>query len=534
MLADSTISLLSQPSSASHAPPLGAAADNVARGAQSGGRAAHEEPDSHAPAHEQRLNEVKNLADIRQARNTLVLVLTVSLLFMVGEFVGGSISGSLAIIADAAHLLVDVFGFALSLFFLWLAQGKPAPNLSYGYKRAEVLGAVLSVSLIWLVAGAILYEAVVRFQLIISLSPSYRPVEGWLMFTMACIGVLCNFIILVVIGHEPHGGAHGHSHGGGVALHDEQDADDHHAPDPVLIGGPILNGVLEIIDTPMGERVRFSAHHALVGQGAMTVEIEREGGRVELLHLEPQPGVDRSFLSLEVPGEPHEFKARVLWAGAEQQPLDVVAFAMKEPGGHGHGHAHGAQGHGEHATEIHKRNINVSTAFVHALGHMAQDIGVVVAGALIWAYPFDVIPMMQLADPIATFLFTLIGLIPTWGLLRTSVRLLMEGVPHGVDALGIANKLAHLDGVVEVHDLHIWGMTVDRVYLSVHLTLGKDALIADVLDRAHLLLQKNNVHHSTIQTEVAKTVKHHGHGGIRCHSYSVPSRAVVPQGVEMV
>jgi len=176
------------------------------------------------------------------------------------------------------------------------------------------------------------------------------------------------------------------------------------------------------------------------------------------------------------------------------------------------------------------QNINVSAAFVRALGHLAQDFGVVLAGALIWAFPYESVPLMQLAVPIATVLFSIIGLIQTFSLIRSSVRVLMEGVPEGFETQEIAIQLAGIDGVTDVHDLHCWGLTVDRVYLSVHLTLANDARIHEVLDSAHLLLKKNNVHHSTIQTEFLATVKHHDRG-IMCQNYEIPRKITLLTGV---
>lgn len=75
---------------------------------------------------------------------------------------GGVISGSLAIMTDAAHLLTDVAAFCVSLFSIYMA-GRPATQtMSFGYHRIEVLGAIVSVLLIWLVTGALVIVAIER------------------------------------------------------------------------------------------------------------------------------------------------------------------------------------------------------------------------------------------------------------------------------------------------------------------------------------------------------------------------------------
>lgn len=83
--------------------------------------------------------------------NTQVIVLCLCTGFMIVEFVGGYLANSLAIMTDAAHLLSDASGFALSIFSMWVASRKSGSAHSYGYHRAEVLGALASVISLWAV-----------------------------------------------------------------------------------------------------------------------------------------------------------------------------------------------------------------------------------------------------------------------------------------------------------------------------------------------------------------------------------------------
>ena len=79
---------------------------------------------------------------------------------MVAEIVGGVLSNSLAIATDAAHLLTDFASFMISLFAIWLAGRPRSEKMSFGWHRAEVLGAILSVLMIWVVTGILVYMAV--------------------------------------------------------------------------------------------------------------------------------------------------------------------------------------------------------------------------------------------------------------------------------------------------------------------------------------------------------------------------------------
>ncbi|DBB15897.1 TPA: Metal tolerance protein 1 [Trebouxia sp. C0006] len=98
----------------------------------------------------------------KQTVRKLVFALLVGLCFMVVEFCGGYFTHSLALMTDAAHLLSDVTGFAVAAVASHLASRKSATTYSFGYHRAEVLGALMSVLIIWVVTGVLIYEAILR------------------------------------------------------------------------------------------------------------------------------------------------------------------------------------------------------------------------------------------------------------------------------------------------------------------------------------------------------------------------------------
>ncbi|XP_031442317.1 zinc transporter 8 [Clupea harengus] len=138
------------------------------------------------------------------ARKRLYIVSAVCLVFMIGEILGGYFAGSLAVMTDAAHLLVDFMSFIISLCSLWLSSRPATHKLSYGWHRAEILGALLSVCTIWLVTGILVYLAVERL-----ISDDYT-IEGTLMLITSGCAVLANIIMALTL----HQSGHGHSHGG--------------------------------------------------------------------------------------------------------------------------------------------------------------------------------------------------------------------------------------------------------------------------------------------------------------------------------
>jgi zinc transporter 2 len=135
---------------------------------------------------------------------------------MILEFVGGLLAGSMAIMTDAAHLLSDFSGFLISIFSIWIGTRPASSNMSFGYHRAEIVGALGSVILIWGLTVWLLYEAIYRLVF---------PVEvnGMIMMITAAIGLGVNLAMGKVLhSHGGHGHDHGHSHG-----HHHSHGDDH-------------------------------------------------------------------------------------------------------------------------------------------------------------------------------------------------------------------------------------------------------------------------------------------------------------------
>ena len=131
---------------------------------------------------------------------------------MTAEVVGGVLSNSLAIATDAAHLLTDFASFMISLFAIWMSGRPKSERMSFGWHRAEVLGAIVSVLMIWVVTGILFYMAVLR---VINMD---FEIDTTVMLITSGLGVLVN----IIMGASLH--QHGHTHGGG---HDAEHGHSH-------------------------------------------------------------------------------------------------------------------------------------------------------------------------------------------------------------------------------------------------------------------------------------------------------------------
>jgi cobalt-zinc-cadmium efflux system protein len=141
-------------------------------------------------------------------------------------------------------------------------------------------------------------------------------------------------------------------------------------------------------------------------------------------------------------------------------------------------------------------DINIRGAFLHMMSDAVASAGVVLTGLLLaitgWLW----------LDPAVSLLLVALITWSTWGLAKESMDLALDAVPHGIDFDAVGTLLRGLDGVVEVHDLHIWGMSTTDVALTAHLVRpcpgGEDALLAVATEQ---LRTRFGISHATIQLE---------------------------------
>jgi cobalt-zinc-cadmium efflux system protein len=145
----------------------------------------------------------------RQSHQTkLIWTFVLVSLFMVAEVVGGILSNSLALLADAGHMLSDSASLALAIFAFWISRKDPNTDKTYGYYRAEILAALVNGATLLAISGYIYFEAYGRF----STAPE---IKGPLMMGVAVGGLLVNLVSLWVL----HGGHDENLNVKGVWLH---------------------------------------------------------------------------------------------------------------------------------------------------------------------------------------------------------------------------------------------------------------------------------------------------------------------------
>ena len=272
-------------------------------------------------------------------KRALAIVLFLTGGFMVAEVIGGLLTGSLALLADAGHMLSDTASLAVALFAAWLA-GRPAtPSRSFGFRRAEILAALFNGVTLVAISIWIFVEAYRRLS---------EPPEvlGGLMLAVAVLGLLVN-----------------------------------------IAGAAILS--------------------------------RSEG-----------------------------------------------------------------------------ESLNVEGALRHVIADILGSIGAIVAAVVIiltgWRY----------ADPLVSVLIGLLILASSWKLLRDSVTILLEATPRGISAEEVGKKMVGVEGIREVHDLHIWTITSGFPALAAHVLVGHDENCHERRRKLEDMLEREyGIEHTTLQVD---------------------------------
>lgn len=145
-----------------------------------------------------------------------------------------------------------------------------------------------------------------------------------------------------------------------------------------------------------------------------------------------------------------------------------------------------------------KNDLNVRGAFLHMASDAAVSAAVVLTGLLIaithWVW----------LDPATSLLIVAVITIGSWSLLRESLNLAMDAVPDGIDLAKVEEALRALPGVVEVHDLHVWGLSTTETAITAHL-VQEPRGASDLVGRAaREMRERFAINHSTFQTETTE------------------------------
>ncbi|MEX1248773.1 MAG: cation diffusion facilitator family transporter [Anaerolineales bacterium] len=169
----------------------------------------------------------------------------------------------------------------------------------------------------------------------------------------------------------------------------------------------------------------------------------------------------------------------------------LVAFVL---GGHTHEHEKG-----ESESEHEREDLNIRSAFLHVIGDAVSSVGVILAAGIIW------LTSWEWMDPLMSVFIGIIIVLSSWRVLKSSLHILVEGVPEHLSLEKIGQSMAGVAGVENVHDLHVWSICSGHLALSAHIVTTNQTL-ADgngIMAELNNRLSKFGIEHTTVQFECA-------------------------------
>ena len=139
----------------------------------------------------------------------------------------------------------------------------------------------------------------------------------------------------------------------------------------------------------------------------------------------------------------------------------------------------------------------IRAAYIHILGDMIQSTGVLIAAICIYVFQ-DTHPGVRILDPICTFCFAIVVLCITFPVSRDCFYVLLESTPRDLDIEALYADLSSIEGVISVHDIHLWNISIGRPSIALHIICKSPK---DTLKKATQTCKEYGIKHCTIQTE---------------------------------
>lgn len=394
-------------------------------------------------------------------KRRLVFVLVICLFFILAESIGAYFSRSLAIFTDVAHLISDLIGFLFSLVSLSLATRRANLTFTYGFVRAEILGALFSLVLIWGLTAWIFFEAVQRLRLGL-----YHNIDPLIMLITSIgalfVNLLMGFCLHSTPGHShghghihTHGHDHGHSHG-----HDHDHNHSHSNKKKHAVG-----------------------------------EVEPESERL-LKHKKDEHDHDHTHDHEHGPGlHQKDKKAASVFEEDKKHPFPDVSGTHATKNNHKHENKKKNDKAKKNMSVVNETDShNIRAAWIHIIGDTVQTLGVILVAIIIY---FN--HNLKYLDPILSISFSIIALSFSLPVFKDIIQLLMDSTPAELEINQFLKDLREIKYVTEVHDLHVWLLTYGKPAMTAHITCTENTEY--VLKKATILSRKVGIYHSTIQVE---------------------------------
>jgi len=147
-----------------------------------------------------------------------------------------------------------------------------------------------------------------------------------------------------------------------------------------------------------------------------------------------------------------------------------------------------------------EHDLNVKSAYMHMMADALVSAGIMVGGIVIYY------THLYWIDPVLSIIIVIVILIGTWGLLKESLKLSLDGVPKDINIEDIKNKAEKIDGIRDLHHIHVWAMSTTENAMTAHLVIDKSKApeqITAIKNHLKHTLQHMDIQHITLETEFA-------------------------------
>ncbi|KAJ5085203.1 hypothetical protein N7532_009974 [Penicillium argentinense] len=478
--------------------------------------------------------------------NRIIILLVIDSAFFLLELITGYAVHSLALVADSFHMLNDVLSLCVGLWAVKVANNETNSKMyTYGWQRAETLGALVNGVFLVALCMSIFLEAIQR------LVEPQEVQNPKLVCIVGCFGLLSNILGLALFHDHSHGG---HGHGGHDHSHDdhedvEQGYHDHdhehvHQSDPVIADerGSVA-GVMPENLVGAGRPASLSQssfpHHAIEpaspGSRKRRVDSQTRGsrryststgrgiGNVEDIYVHPatmrqdiiaasrgtfdnEPSSDSdSRDGEETPTE----RSGLLrnrdrasnYTDEHDGPFKVLSHSVDEDLHKHHNHAQPKPKNKKGGHDLNMRGV-----FLHVMGDALGNIGVIASALIIWLTDYE---WRFYVDPGISLVITVIILASAIPLCKAASRILLQAVPQGMSIDHIKEDIEGLPGVIGSHHLHVWQLSDTKIVASIHIQVdteikgeGSERYMR-LARQVRRCLHAYGIHSSTIQPEFA-------------------------------
>lgn len=493
----------------------------------------------------------------------IMILLAIDSVFFLLELVVGYWVHSLALVADAFHMLNDVLSLCVGLWAVKVANQKTNSKMyTYGWQRAETLGALINGVFLVALCLSIFLEAIQRFV---------EPQEvshPKLVLIVGCFGLASNIIGLFLFHNHGHGhGGHSHGHGGHSHADEVSAAEEGHAhvDEESRAVADETGNVAEVLpqsrvgNFPSGITTKAqkngpvswdpsatSPHRSTSGRrSSKSHQRRRSRGYSGLEEIYVHPTSFRNSIiessriesSESEESDPDNESAVATIEPTEESPLLAgnkatsatapspkkkdrhsahIHSRPKEAGSKGHGHSHG-----------HGHDLNMRGVFLHVLGDALGNVGVIASALIIWLTDFW---WRFYSDPLISLIITVIILCSAIPLCKAASRILLQAVPAGLSIDDIREDINSLPGIVSCHHVHVWQLSDSKLIASLHVQVDFDfkaegsKQYMELAREIRKCLHEYGIHSSTIQPEFCLD-EGHDHAGTNTDNSDADSEA---------